>query len=824
MGAAGAERQITNVAGGTQPTDAVNLRQLSVVGGNLATSLGSGARFDPTTGAFTAPSFNVQGSSYGTVSGAMNALDLRLSANTTSITATANDLQSLQNQVTALPNLVQQDGTTRTLSVGRNTDGNSISVAGTVGDRRLTGISAGTGANDAVNLGQLRSAANTVATSLGGGAGFDPMTGVYQGPSYTVAGTSYSSVDHAISALDNVSVQYVPGAAGSATNSVDFSKSGTLGLVTLRGVASGSVAAGSTEAVNGGQLYTTNQQLATNTLNISTLQTTLGASSIGLLHQDPVTRTITIGAAANGSLIDISGSAGARRIGGVATGVNADDAVNLGQLSAAVTTATGSQAAIAVTNQAGLMLPTAPGSDAVALGYGASAAAARSVAIGSGSVAAQADTVSVGAVGAERRIVNVGNGNVTTGSTDAINGGQLSATNQQVASVSSALVGLRSSLDDGTVGIVQQNQATRTLTVGATTNGTAINIRGTAGNRQIAGVAAGSSGDDAVNVNQLNTALAGIGPLASSLPVAASNQSALAAPTTSGRDALAIGYGASASATRSIAIGSSSVADQADTLSIGSVGAERRIVNLAPGVVATASTDAVNGGQLFGVSTRLADILGGGARVDPQSGSFSGPNYTIRGSSYGDVGQALSAVDAALTKDAGAITVVTQQLASLQASSPNGTLIQQPGTGGGVNIGTQVGGGVVNIAGTDGARKISGVAAGTAAGDAVNVGQLNAAAQILDSKLQDFPVRANNTRGAAGPVASGQDAYASGYGASAIGTSSVAIGATASATGSSTTSIGQDSSAIADRSTAVGSNSVAAGTDSAAFGQQSQAT
>ncbi len=163
-------------------------------------------------------------------------------------------------------------------------------------------------------------------------------------------------------------------------------------------------------------------------------------------------------------------------------------------------------------------------------------------------------------------------------------------------------------------------------------------------------------------------------------------------------------------------------------------------MNVAPGVVAPASTDAVNGGQLFGVSTRLADILGGGARVDPQSGSFSGPNYTIRGSSYGDVGQALSAVDAPLTKDAGAITVVTQQLASLQASSPNGTLIQQPGTGGGVNIGTQVGGGVVNITGTDGARKISGVAAGTATGDAVNVGQLNAAAQILDSKLQDFPV------------------------------------------------------------------------------------
>ena len=814
VGIAGAERQITNIAGGTQPTDAVNLRQLSVVGSNLATSIGGGAKFDPTTGAFTAPNFNVQGNSYGTVGGALNALDLRLSANTTSVSTTANDLQSLQNQVAMLPNLVQQDVTTRTLSVGKNTDGSTVSFSGTAGDRRLTGVSAGTGVNDAVNLSQLRSAANTVTASLGGGAGFDPVTGAYQGPTYRVAGTTYGSVDRAFGALDELSVQYVPGTAGSATNVVDFSKSGTLGLVTLRGVAPGSLAAGSTEAVNGGQLYTTNQQLASNTQNISILQTTLSASSIGLLHQDPVTRAITIGAAVDGSMINVAGTAGPRRVGGVASGVNTDDAVNLGQLSAALSTATGSQAALAVSNQGGLVLPTAPGSDAVAVGYGASAAAARSVAIGSGSVATQVDTVSVGAVGAERRIVNVANGTVAAGSTDAINGGQLATTNQQVASVSSTLIGLRSSLDDGTVGLVQQDPTTRKLTVGAATNGAVIDVSGIGGSRQITGLAAGSAGSDAVNLDQLNTALAGIGPLASSLPLASSNQSALTAPVASGRDALAVGHGASATASRSVAIGNGSVATQADTLSVGSVGTERRVVNVASGTVALASTDAVNGGQLFGVGSRLADALGGGARFDPQSGSYTGPTYTIRGSTYGDVGHALSAVDAALAKDAGAITIVTQQIASLQAGSSNGTLIQQPGTGGSV----------ISIAGSDGPRKISGVSDGTAAGDAVNVGQLNATTQSMDSKLQDFPVRANNTRRAARPVASGQDAYASGYGATAAGASSVAIGAMAGSAGASTTSVGHESSATADRSTAVGSSSVAAGADSAAFGEQSQAT
>lgn len=75
VGAAGNERQIVNVAGGTADTDAVNVRQLRSVGTNLATSLGGGANFNATTGIYTAPTYTVGGATYNNVGGAIGALD-----------------------------------------------------------------------------------------------------------------------------------------------------------------------------------------------------------------------------------------------------------------------------------------------------------------------------------------------------------------------------------------------------------------------------------------------------------------------------------------------------------------------------------------------------------------------------------------------------------------------------------------------------------------------------------------------------------------------------------------------------------------------------
>ena len=86
VGVAGGERQITNVAGGTADTDAVNVRQLRSVGSNLATAIGGGATFNAATGLFTNPSFTIRGTVYNDVGSALAALDVALpvAANNTS--------------------------------------------------------------------------------------------------------------------------------------------------------------------------------------------------------------------------------------------------------------------------------------------------------------------------------------------------------------------------------------------------------------------------------------------------------------------------------------------------------------------------------------------------------------------------------------------------------------------------------------------------------------------------------------------------------------------------------------------------------------------
>ncbi|MCT8998805.1 YadA-like family protein, partial [Chelativorans intermedius] len=73
-----------------------------------------------------------------------------------------------------------------------------------------------------------------------------------------------------------------------------------------------------------------------------------------------------------------------------------------------------------------------------------------------------------------------------------------------------------------------------------------------------------------------------------------------------------------------------------------------KVTSLAAGTVSAASTDAVNGGQLYGVSQSVADHLGGGASVNAD-GTIAGPSYTVQGGSYGTVSDAFAAVDGSLT-------------------------------------------------------------------------------------------------------------------------------------------------------------------------------
>uniref|UniRef100_UPI00262E75E8 YadA family autotransporter adhesin n=1 Tax=Paraburkholderia sp. TaxID=1926495 RepID=UPI00262E75E8 len=409
---------------------------------------------------------------------------------------------------------------------------------------------------------------------------------------------------------------------------------------TITNVAAGRLSATSTDAVNGSELYATNQQVTQNTTDITNLTNNMNNGSVGLVQQDATTRNITVAKDTDGTLVDFTGKAGSRQLTGVAAGaVNATsvDAVNGSQLYAlASSTADAMGGGSTVNPDGSITAPTyvvdgttvnnvgdaitnidgrvtqnttdisninntlnnittgvgityfhanstladsqATGAESVAIGGNAQSLAANSVALGSNSVADRANTVSVGAAGAERQITNVAAG---TADTDAVNVAQLKA---------SGVIN-----PDGTTNaaVTYDHNADGTTNYNSVTIGNDV-----AGGTTIHNVAAGTAGEDAVNVNQMNAAIASVTNIATSggNPMFAADGSRdTEAATASGTHSTAMGANASATAANSVALGANSVADRANTVSVGSAGNERQVTNVAAG---TATTDAVNVGQL----------------------------------------------------------------------------------------------------------------------------------------------------------------------------------------------------------------------------------
>lgn len=112
---------------------------------------------------------------------------------------------------------------------------------------------------------------------------------------------------------------------------------------------------------------------------------------------------------------------------------------------------------------------------------------------------------------------------------------------------------------------------------------------------------------------------------------------------------MALGANALASANFSVALGNGSVADRVMAVSVGNATNQRQIINVAAG---TQATDAVNLGQM---NAAIAAVAGGGSAADftpvasafgggasYSGGTFTGPSYTLGGSSFGNVGDALT--------------------------------------------------------------------------------------------------------------------------------------------------------------------------------------
>lgn len=438
-----------------------------------------------------------------------------------------------------------------------------------------------------------------------------------------------------------------------ATRDNEFSiGNASLGLTrTLTNVANGAVAKGSTEAITGDQFdlgvqYDPNEDV--NGVRLKNSITLAGATSTD------------------------GGVTGGTRITNLARGVSSatsTDAIN------------GSQFFELESGQTGLVRQVggAPGNGDITIG-----------AQTGGTV------VNIAGTGGNRRLTGLAAGNIAAGSTDAVTG-------DQVFNLDTRVTNIENKVDSNLGNVVQYDDATKnSLTLGGA-NGT-----------QIKNVADGVDDTDAVNVRQLQIAVAN--GVAQSTKYFKANSTAADA-VASGTDATAVGPRSTASGTNSLALGMDSKATALDSLAAG-----------------TNSLASGEGAIALGRNTQSTGLntiaIGTGARATNSVAVGAGAQASLGGTAIGDNSQAIqfsrsvALGDGAVAGRAG-MNGATERFSNAAVAS----------TAGAVSVGN-----------TGDERQITNVAGGTADTDAVNVRQLGAVDSRIDSLARSFSENRDETR------------------------------------------------------------------------------
>ncbi|HFT6978279.1 YadA-like family protein [Stenotrophomonas maltophilia] len=520
-------------------------------------------------------------------------------------------------------------------SNSRTTGVNQISVGNDTVKRRIVNVNDGTlsaTSSDAVTGKQLH-ATNTTLTSVSSTAtAAKAAADNALGQVTTVAGLVGQ-----VSASGNVRL----GAQNTGTVLDVANKNGAARRIS--NVANATLSASSTDAVTGQQLHATNTAVTT-AQSTATAAKTAADSAIsqvgtvaGLIGQVSASGQVRLGAENTGTVLDVSNKNGARRrIQSVANGIlgaSSTDAVTGQQLFA-----TNERVGSAEARNEAQDLQLVDHADRLA-GHRVDLDRLRAEFDGfepdlEGVVKFNADRTLVDLEGAV--VKGVGPGDISSAaSTDAVNGGQLFATNARIE---------------------QMEQGSRFLQVGYDE----FSEDASAG---WLGVAIGDSaessptGEGGTAVGSFSKAL-GINSVAlgrgAYVAVEAGEGFALGASSRVGA-AGGVAVGALAivdqNARNSVALGHSSYADEENTVSVGMKNQERRIVNVQRG---RNSTDVATVEQLKdGLAT-----LGGGASLDA-SGNIIAPTYAIQGSNHNTVGDALTALD-------GAVVVTDARVGSLE--------------------------------------------------------------------------------------------------------------------------------------------------------------
>ncbi|MBJ9958525.1 YadA-like family protein, partial [Acinetobacter courvalinii] len=675
-----AGNKISNVAAGTDGTDAVNKDQLDQTAAAAKTEVEAGKNMtvDSKTGA--------DGQTIYTV-------------------ATADDVEF------------------NSVKVG------DVNIDGATG--KISGVAAGDvnpDSTDAVNGSQLANNAQSVADALGGGSTVNP-DGTVSAPNYSVNGNSLNNVGDAITELDkgwNLQSNGANAGAVKAGDTVDIgtadgeenlqvakegnnikyslnrdlkvdsvtagdtvinndgmtiaggpsvTKTGiNAGNNKITGVAPGTVSADSTDAINGSQLHAQGE----------------GVKNIigGNTQYDSDTGTYTnpdIGGTGQNNINDAIGS-----IGKAATAAKTE--VEAGK-NMTVESATGAD---------GQTIYTVATADDV-----------------------EFNTVKVGDVnidGSTGKISGVAAGDVNPDSTDAVNGSQL-ANNAQ--SVADALGGGSTVNPDGTVSAPNY-----------TVNGNNLSNVGDAITELDKGWTLQSNGANAGAVKAGDTVDIGTADGEENLQVAKEGNtikyslsrdlnvdSVTAGDTLINTDGMTISGGPSVT-------------------KAGISAGNKKITNVAPGTVSADSTDAINGSQLHAQGEGVKNIIGGNTQYDPNTGKYTNPDIGGTGKdnindAIGAVGDAAKAAKSTVSNKDGNITVN-------ETTKPDGSRDYEVGLAKDIKVdsvtagGTKVDGDGLHIDGGPsvtkdgidaGDKKVTGVADGTVAKDskdAVNGGQLHA--------------------------------------------------------------------------------------------------
>lgn len=516
---------------------------------------------------------------------------------------------------------------------------NTVSVGNSTTQRKITNMAAGLilpGSTEAINGSQLHALSASVAARLGAGAGVNG-DGSINAPSYKLKSGTYNNVGEALLGIDNDTLHWdkTEGAfsASYIVKNADGSPKSSIAQNKIINVAKGTISATSTDVVNGSQLYDLQQDaLLWNDTAFSAAHGTEATSKITNVEDGTISDTSKD--AVNGSQLKETKDDVATNTANIATNTTdiATNTANIADNTANIATNTtdiATNTADIATNASSITTLNADVDtlEKDALLWNGTAFSAKH------------------GTEATSKITNVTAGDLTAGSTDAVNGSQLKTTNDNVSTNTTNITNLTDSVGD-----LKDDSLLWNKTAGAFSA-----AHGTEATSKITNLLAGkvsSDSTDAINGSQLyGVADSFTSYLGGGADI--SDAGVLTGPTYTigGTDYTNVGDALAAINTSfSSSLGDALLWDA----TAGKFSAKHGINNdpsvitdVANGAVSSTSSDAINGSQLYGVSDYIADALGGNAVVNAD-GSITTPTYAIAGSSYDNVGDALEAIDTTL--------------------------------------------------------------------------------------------------------------------------------------------------------------------------------